>query len=76
MSRKEVSMQHDFLFPGTGNSARAARQLAHLTNDEAYDITNMKESPNVAKAKQIGFVFPIYALGAPELRTSNEVIRP
>ena len=56
-----------FYFSGTGNSAWAARQLARLTGDEAYDITNLKEPPNVAKAKQIGFVFPVYAWGAPEI---------
>lgn len=33
-----------FHFSGTGNSEWAAQQLAHLTDDEAYDITNLKES--------------------------------
>lgn len=65
-----------FHFSGTGNSEWAAQQLAHLTDDEAYDITNLKESWNAAKAKQIGFVFPVYVREAPELKTSNEVIRP
>lgn len=56
-----------FYFSGTGNSAWAARQLARLTVDEAYDITNLKELPDLANAKQIGFVFPVYAWGAPEV---------
>ena len=36
-----------FYFSGTGNSAWAARQLARLTSDEAYDITNLKELPDI-----------------------------
>ena len=56
-----------FYFSGTGNSAWAARQLARLTGDEAYNITNLKELPDMENAKQIGFVFPVYAWGAPEI---------
>lgn len=56
-----------FFFSGTGNSAWTARQLARLTDDEAYDITNLKELPQVKNAKQIGFVFPVYAWGVPEI---------
>ena len=56
-----------FYFSGTGNSAWAARQLARLTGDEAYDITDLKEPPNMDNAKQVGFVFPVYAWGAPEI---------
>ena len=56
-----------FYFSGTGNSAWAARQLARLTGDEAYDIISLKEQPNIDHAKQIGFVFPVYAWGAPEV---------
>ena len=56
-----------FYFSGTGNSAWAARQLARLTDDEAYDIISLKEQPNIDHAKQIGFVFPVYAWGAPEV---------
>lgn len=58
-----------FFFSGTGNSAWTARQLARLTDDEAYDITNLKELPQVKNAKQIGFVFPVYAWGVPEIMT-------
>lgn len=56
-----------FYFSGTGNSAWAARQLARLTGDGAYDITNLNELPDMENAKQIGFVFPVYAWGVPEI---------
>ena len=56
-----------FYFSGTGNSAWAARQLARLTGDDAYDITNLKELPDLTNANQIGFVFPVYAWGVPEI---------
>ena len=55
-----------FYFSGTGNSAWAAQQLAHLTGDEVYDITALTNPPDVQSAEQIGFVFPIYAWGVPE----------
>ena len=58
-----------FYFSGTGNSAWAARQLARLIGDEAYDITSLKELPDMDNARQIGFVFPVYAWGAPEIMT-------
>lgn len=58
-----------FYFSGTGNSAWAARQLARLTEDEAYDIANRNELPSLDDAKQIGFVFPVYAWGAPQIMT-------
>lgn len=40
--------------------------MARLTGDAAYDIVNLEELPNMDNAKQIGFVFPVYAWGAPE----------
>lgn len=58
-----------FYFSGTGNSAWAARQLARLTGDKAYDITNLNQLPDLGSAEQIGFVFPVYAWGAPEIMT-------
>lgn len=64
---KEESVNMIFYFSGTGNSAWAARQLARLTGDEAYEITALKEPPDVSNAKQIGVVFPVYAWGAPEI---------
>ena len=56
-----------FYFSGTGNSAWAARQLARLTGDKAYDITNLNQLPDLDNAELIGFVFPVYAWGAPEI---------
>lgn len=56
-----------FYFSGTGNSAWAARQLAKRTGDVACDITTLKELPDLGSNRQIGFVFPIYAWGAPEI---------
>ncbi|WP_373165727.1 hypothetical protein [Agathobaculum sp. Marseille-P7918] len=55
-----------FYFSGTGNSAWAARQLARLTGDEACDITTLNQLPDLDSARQIGFIFPSYAWGAPE----------
>lgn len=56
-----------FYFSGTGNSAWVARQLAKRTGDVACDITTLKEPPNLDSDRQLGFVFPIYAWGAPEI---------
>jgi len=56
-----------FYFSGTGNSAWVARQLAKRTGDVACDITTLKELPNLDSDRQLGFVFPIYAWGAPEI---------
>lgn len=56
-----------FYFSGTGNSAWAARHLASLTGDEAYDITNLNKLPDMEEVKQIGFFFPVYAWGMPEI---------
>lgn len=66
--RKEESVYTMiFYFSGTGNSAWVAWQLAQLTGDEAYDITTLNKFPKMDSAKQIGFVFPVYAWGAPEI---------
>lgn len=54
-----------FYFSGTGNSAWCAKQLAHLIDDQAYDITTLTEIPDIQNAKQIGFVFPVYAWNTP-----------
>lgn len=55
-----------FYFSGTGNSAWAAEQLAHLTGDQAIDIISFTETPDISTEKQTGFVFPVYAWGVPE----------
>lgn len=56
-----------FYFSATGNSAWVAHRLASLTDDTAYDITTLHTLPNLQTTKQIGFVFPVYAWGAPEI---------
>lgn len=55
-----------FYFSGTGNSEWAAKEIAMHTEDRACDIIGLKEMPEMGKEKQIGFVFPVYAWGAPE----------
>lgn len=67
-----------FYFSGTGNSAWVARQLAHLTGDVACDITTLAQTPDVQKEEQVGFVFPVYAWGAPEVMTNfaSKLARP
>lgn len=67
-----------FYFSGTGNSAWVARQLAHLTGDVACDITTLAQTPDVQKEEQVGFVFPVYAWGALEVKTNfaSRLARP
>ena len=55
-----------FYFSGTGNSRWVAKQLARLLDDQTCDTTALTEMPDIKKEKQIGFVFPVYAWGAPE----------
>ena len=55
-----------FYFSGTGNSRWAARQIAALTGDEAVDIVEMNQAPDLTGQGQVGLVFPVYAWGAPE----------
>lgn len=54
------------------------RQLAHLTGDVACDITTLAHTPDVQKEEQVGFVFPVYAWGAPEVMTNfaSKLARP
>lgn len=55
-----------FYFSGTGNSRWAAKRLAALTGDRAYDLIGLQQLPDCRQAPQIGLVFPIYAWGLPE----------
>lgn len=55
-----------FYFSGTGNSKWVAKQIAEKIKDKTYDISEIKEIPEINNEKQIGFVFPIYAWGIPE----------
>ena len=48
-------------------SARMVLRRALLAEDDAYDITDLKELPDMDSAKQIGLFFPVYAWGAPEV---------
>ena len=56
-----------FYFSGTGNSRWVAKELSNLINDNIYDICEINEVPNIDNEKQIGFIFPIYAWGVPEV---------
>lgn len=55
-----------FYFSGTGNSKWVANKIAEKIGDKAYDISSLKEIPEVCNEKQIGLIFPIYAWGIPE----------
>ncbi len=55
-----------FYFSGTGNSKWVAEKIAHLIDDTAYDISKLTQTPDIRRCSQLGFVFPIYAWGAPE----------
>lgn len=56
-----------FYFSGTGNSKWIAEKIAKKINDESYDISKLKQIPETRNEKQIGFAFPVYAWGVPEL---------
>lgn len=55
-----------FYFSGTGNSQWVAEEIAAYTGDAAYDIVKTSAPVDISKEHQVGFVFPIYAWGAPE----------
>ena len=59
-----------FYFSGTGNSAWVARQLAEGQNEEllsiAVEIDKNKEY-KLREGEKVGFVFPVYAWGPPEI---------
>ena len=55
-----------FYFSGTGNSKWVAMKVAEIINDKSYDITLIKDAPDVNNEKRIGFVFPVHAWGVPE----------
>lgn len=60
-----------YYFSGTGNSKWIAEELAKRTGDTAQSIVGLtQDGPAIVyagKESRIGFVFPIYAWGAPEL---------
>lgn len=55
-----------FYFSGTGNSKWVADEIAPKIGDKAYDISKLRELPEINDEKQIGLIFPIYAWGIPE----------
>lgn len=56
-----------FYFSGTGNSKWVAKEIASLIKDNCIDICELNEVPNIDSEEQMGFVFPIYAWGVPEV---------
>lgn len=58
-----------FYFSGTGNSAWIAARIGKRTGDGLYEICGKNEMPSadiIMREKSLGFVFPVYAWGAPE----------
>lgn len=55
-----------FYFSGTGNSKWVANKIAEKIGDKTYDISELRELPEITNEKKIGLVFPIYAWGVPE----------
>ena len=58
-----------FYFSGTGNSRWIAERISEMIGDKAYDISKLKQIPEIYNESQIGLVFPIYAWGIPEPMT-------
>ena len=60
-----------FYFSGTGNSAWVAQKLAHLLHDQTRPIgevlTGTSDSYQLDANEKIGFVFPVYAWGPPQV---------
>ncbi|MCQ2258926.1 MAG: EFR1 family ferrodoxin [Bacteroidaceae bacterium] len=54
-----------YYFSGTGNSKFVAEHLASSLNDQCFDIT--KDGIPAASDNTIGFVFPVYAWGLPNV---------
>lgn len=59
-----------FYFSGTGNSAWVARQLAESQHEELLSIaveTGKDQEYTLKEGEKVGFVFPVYAWGPPEI---------
>lgn len=52
-------------FSGNGNSRHVATQLARLTDDRAYSLT--EDMPPEVNAGVLGLVFPVHAWGMPRI---------
>lgn len=59
-----------FYFSGTGNSKWVAEKIAENIGDRVFDISSKENIPDVENENYIGFVFPVYAWGAPEIMIS------
>lgn len=68
-----------FYFSGTGNSLQAAKYFAEANNEELVSISAFMNSSKeafyhkLAKDEIIGFIFPVYAWGPPEM--VNEFVK-
>jgi len=58
-----------YFFSGTGNSLKVAKDLCRILNDcEVISMTRaMQQNELYNKAERVGFVFPLYFLGAPAI---------
>lgn len=59
-----------FYFSGTGNSLYAAKQIARYNNEKLVSISkaiNGDDTYQLADNEVIGFVFPVYAWGPPQI---------
>ena len=48
-----------YYFSGTGNSRFVAQEIARLTGDNAYDMTEGKTAAAEENENFLGFVFPV-----------------
>lgn len=62
-----------FYFSGTGNSLYVARKLQEIDGSELIDIADALNKKrfnyNVKENEKIGFIFPVYFYGLPNLVT-------
>ena len=56
-----------YWFSGTGHSLEAAREIGRELGDEVRKISTSPEGADLREYGRIGFVFPVYAWGMPEL---------
>lgn len=59
-----------FYFSGTGNSKWVAEKIAENIGDRVFDISSKENILDVENENYIGFVFPVYAWGAPKIMIS------
>lgn len=54
-----------YYFSGTGNSRFVAHEIARLTGDNAYDMTERRTAAAEENENFLGFVFPVYGWQPP-----------